>query len=209
MKFDRIAKFINHLIEQKYNTNKYIRVAFEKDIVIPASSFTIIADQDITVFSNNPNLHVNEWDIAISFSEPNSDNLIVYYTRKVKCGFFASIEYLSKFGMPKNIEDIKQNHLVIDGRNQPYADKNYCDFIDECQNTKFIENLDIAIPDTVSYGCGICLVPLTIPRNNLVYLDHISSNAEATLHLSIHKSFNCIPKYRQAMNTYRDVLNLI
>lgn len=208
-KFDRVTQFINHLIKQKYNKNQNIRIALEKGINISMKSLSDDLEQDITVFTDNPDLHTNEWDIAISFSQPQSDNLIICYTRKIKCGFFASIEYLSTFGTPKDLDDIKQNHLILDGRNRPYADKNYCDFIDNCQKTRFIENSNIAILDTVSYGGGICLAPLTISRNNLVYLEHLSSNAEATLYLSIHKSFNSIPKYRKAMIECREALSLI
>ncbi len=208
-KFDRITKFINHLIKQKYNQNNHIRLALEKGIDIAPNMFGEINNQDITVFTDNPHLHSNEWDIAISFSEQQSDNLIMSYSRKIKCGFFTSLKYIDNFGTPKDLDDIKKNHLVIDGRNRPYADKNYCEFIDDCQNTRFIENSNIAILDTVSYGGGICLAPLTIHQNNLIYLEHLTCNIEATLYLYIHKSFNCIPKYKQAMNNYREALNLI
>ena len=209
IKFDRIIKFINFLIKQKYAKESSIRLALEEGIDISISLLHITSGQDITVFVDNPDLHANDWDISISFSEPHSDNLIVFYKRKINCGFFASNDYLTNFGIPKDLEDIKKNHIVLDGRTRPYADKNYCEFVDDCQNTRFIENSNIAILDMVKYGAGICIAPLTIPRNNLVYLDHLSCHAEATLYLSIHKSFNGILKYRQAISDYRDLLSLI
>ena len=209
IKFDRIINFINHLIKQKYNTNKNIRLALEKGIDISASVLNDHSYQDITVFTDNPDLHLSEWDIAIGFSKPQSENVIVFYSRKIKCGFFASIDYLSNFGTPKDLEDVKKNHLILDGRNRSYADKNYCEFIDDCQNTRFIENSNIAILDTVVHGSGLCLAPLSIPRNNLVYLEHLSCNAEATLYLYVHKPFTCISRYRQAMDNYRKALSLI
>ena len=208
-KFDRITKFINFLIKQKNAKDSTIRLALEKGIDLSINSFNNSSAQDITVFVDNPDLHSNDWDIAISFSEPQSDNLVVFYKRKIDCGFFASTDYLANFGTPLDLDDVKKNHIMLDGRTRPYADKNYCEFIDDCQNTRFIENSNIAILDMVSYGAGICLVPLTIPRNNLIYLDHLSCHAEATLYLSIHKSFNNIPKYRQAISGYRDILSLI
>ena len=54
----------------------------------------------------------DDWDIAISFSKPQSDNLIVSYKRKVNCGFFASIDYLNNYGIPDNLSDIKKNHII-------------------------------------------------------------------------------------------------
>lgn len=208
-KFDRITKFINHLIKQKYAKDRTIRLALEKGINISLNENNTSSTQDVTVFTDNINLYSNDWDIAISFSKPLSDNLIVVYTKKINCGFFASANYLTNYGTPKDLEDIKQNHIVLDGRTRPYADKNYCEFVDDCKNTRFIENSNIAILDMVSYGAGICLVPLTIKKNDLVYLDHLSCQASATLYLSIHKSFNNIPRYRQAMSDYRNILNMI
>ena len=206
-KFDRINKFINYLIKHKYTKDKTIRLALERGINISINSLKTSTTQDITVFVDNPDLHSNDWDIAIIFSQPQSDNLVVFYKRKVSCGFFASTDYLNNFGTPQNLDDIKQNHVVLDGRTRPYADKNYCDFVDDCQNTRFIENSNIAILDMVSCGAGICLVPLTIQKNNLVYLKHLPCHAEATLYLTIHKSFNNIQRYRQAMNDYRQILS--
>lgn len=208
-KFDRITKFINFLIKQKYDRDKTIRLALEKGINITINSANTSAEQNITVFVDNPDLHANDWDIAISFSKPQSDNLIVFYKRKINCGFFASTDYLSHFGIPQDLDDIKQNHVVLDGRTRPYADNKYCEFIDGCENTRFIENSNIAILDMVGYGAGICLVPLTIQKSNLVHLKHLQCHAEATLYLTIHKSFNNIPRYRQAMNDYRQILSSI
>ncbi|MBR1948666.1 MAG: hypothetical protein IKA30_02605 [Alphaproteobacteria bacterium] len=208
-KFDRIIKFINRLIKQKTDKHKTIRLALEKGIDISLALFNRETEHDILVFSDNPDLHLNDWDIAISFSEPKSDGLTISYKRKIKCGFFTSADYLTNFGTPQNLDDIKQNHLILDGRTRPYADKNYCEFIDDCQNTKFIENSNIAILDTVGYGMGICLVPLIVPKNNLIYLDHLTCDAEATIYLSIHKSFNNILKYRQAIANYQEILSSI
>ena len=208
-KFDRISKFINFVIKQKSDRERIIRLALEKGINISINSFNTTSAQDITVFVDNPDLHADDWDIAISFSKPQSDNLIVPYKRKINCVFFASTDYLTNYGTPNDLDDIKKNHIVLDGRTRPYADEKYCEFIDECENTRFIENANIAILDMVSYGVGICLVPLTIPRNNLVHLKHLNYPTEATLYLITHKSFNNIPKYRQAIDDYRRILNSI
>lgn len=208
-KFDRISKFINILIKQKINDEHNIRLALEKGINISINSLNYPSIQDITIFADNPDLHFDDWDIAICFSKPQSDDLSVFYKRKISCGFFASIDYLNIFGTPCDLEDIKKNHVVLDGRTRAYADRNYCDFVDDCQNTRFIENANIALLDMVNYGVGICLAPITIPQNNLVHLKHLNCKAEATLYLITHKSFNHIPKYRQAMDHYRDVLSLI
>lgn len=208
-KFDRITKFINFLIKQRYNRDKIIRLAIEKGINLSINTSNSSPVQDIIVFVDNPDLHTDDWDIAISFSKPQSDNLIVSYKRKVNCGFFASIDYLNNYGIPDNLSDIKKNHIILDGRTRPYADDKYCEFIDECENTRFIESANIAILDMVSYGVGICLVPLTIPRNDLIFLEHLSYSAEATLYLITHKSFNNIPKYRKAIDGCRKILDSI
>lgn len=209
IKFDRINSFIKYIISQKATHNNNIRLALEKGINLSVNSLNEASSQDIIVFTDNPDLHTDEWDIAISFSKPHEKCLIIPYTRKIHCGFFASSEYMTNFGTPRDIDDVKNNHLVLDGRNQSYANENYCDFIDDCKKTKFIKNPNIALLDMVEYGAGICLIPLIIPKSNLVYLEHIPCNVEATLYLSIHKSFNNIPKYRQAIAHYQEMLELI
>ena len=209
IKFDRINNFIEHIIQQRYRHDENIRLALENGINISINYLNGASSQDIIVFRDNPNMHADEWDVAISFSKPYNDNLIIVHKRKIRCGLFTSNEYITNFGKPQDIDDIKQNHLILDGRNRPYAEEDYCKFIDDCQRTKFIENSKISLLDTVGYGVGICLVPLIIPRGNLVYLDHIPCNIEATLYLLAHKSFNKNPKHRQTMINYKELLDQI
>ena len=206
IKFDRITNFIKSVMRKKSPHDRTIRLALEKGINISIDSFHQTTSQDIIVFTDNPDLYTDDWDIAISFSEPDTQDIIIFYKHTISCGFFTSNEYITNFGEPKDIEDIKKIHIVLDCRNKPYANENYYNFIDNCQKTKFIENSKVSLLDTVKYGGGICLAPLVIPRDNLVYLKHIPCNIEATIYLYIHKSFSNIAKYKQALDSYREIL---
>ncbi len=213
-----IIKKFNSLIDEvkylyKINAaykNKKIRVALAREIdaaIIFSPQKNI--KQDIMTFADDPNMHTDDWDIAITYSEPTADDLIVITKKEIACGFFASKEYLNNCGVPKNLDDLVLNHRILDGSSRPYADSNYKTILQKCRKICPISCINIIITDMAKYGAGICVVPITVAKNNLVYLKNIPCNAKATLYLSAHKSIKDLPYYQTAISQYCEILKAI
>lgn len=209
LKFDKLLEILSFIYQTgQANKEQKIRLALSYDInadIVAAKEENI--SQDIMIFADDPNLHSEDWDIAITYSEPIATDLSIILQRKIPCGFFASQEYLNRFGCPKDIYDIQQNHRILDGSLRPYADRKYRSLIQNCQKICPIANSSIILPDMARYGAGICIVPMTISQNDLIYLDNLSCEAKATLYLSAHKTIKDSPKYQTAINNCRQRLN--
>lgn len=208
-KADILLKALNYLQKIRFiYKDKKIRLALSREIdaaIIPIIDINI--KQDIMTFADDPNLHTEDWDIAITYSEPNSSDLVVIYQKQIPCGFFASKEYIDKFGRPKDIDDIQHNHRILDGSSRPYADKKYRNMLQHCQIVCPINNVNIILTDMACHGAGICIVPITVAKDNLVYLDDLPCESKATLYLSAHKDLKDIPVFQSAINQYSNALS--
>ena len=191
----------------KLDPGRHIRLALAREIDAAfVAAETEYAEQDIMVFADDPNLHTDDWDIALTYSEPQAPDLDIILQKKIPCGFFASQEYLNECGIPKNLLDMQQNHRILDGSFRPYADKKYRHLMQNCCKTCTVGNLNILLTDMARCGSGICVVPLTISQTNLIYLDELPCEASATLYLSVHKGLKNLPPFQNALRNYRHML---
>lgn len=206
---DQLLDMINYLKKiRQLNKDKKIRLALAREIDAAIVTVTDISTkQDIMTFADDPNLHAEDWDIAITYSEPAAADLVTICRYNIPCGFFASREYLNKFGRPKDLDDMQHNHRILDGSSRPYADKKYRNLLQNCDIICPINSVNIILTDMACNGAGICIVPLTIAKDNLVYLDNLPCESTATLYLSVHKDIKDLPLFKVALNKYNDLLN--
>ena len=188
---------------------KKIRLALSREIdatLVASLTDGEPAFPDIMIFADDPNLHCEDWDIAITYSVPEDSDLVIVFQKEIPCGFFASPAYLDKFGQPKDVSDMQKNHRILDGSGRPYADKKYRSMMQNCCKVCPINNINIILTDMARYGAGICIVPLTISQNNLIYLEDIPCEAKATLYLSVHKDIRDIQPFQEAIDNYSHAL---
>jgi len=205
MKFDMLADIL--IGENKQNKNTLdLRLALTNDIRFSITSINQSENQNIVVFADNPFSHLDDWDVAISYFEPTTDDLIVLYQRQIPCGFFASEYYLNKFGRPKDLDDMKENHLILDGSDRPYANKKYRNLIEGCKKIMPLNNSSIMLLDVAKYGSGICVVPLISSSDDLVHLDYLPCNIMATIYLTTHKNFKFKTMHKQTLDNCRQML---
>ncbi len=210
-KFNMLINEVEHLYKTLAAAKiKKIRLALSREIdaaILLESQSDIL--QDIMTFADDPNMHAEDWDIAITYSEPTDDDLVIITKKEIACGFFASKEYLNSCGMPQNLDDLVSNHRILDGSSRPYADKAYKTILQKCRKICPINSINIIITDMAGYGAGICVVPITVAKNNLIYLQNIPCSAKATLYLSVHKSIKDLPLYQTAISKYCEILKAI
>lgn len=61
-----------------------------------------------------PSFTDREADVAIVYSEPKSGEPVKTNEYNIKFGLFASSEYEARYGLPKNLEDLVDNHRICD-----------------------------------------------------------------------------------------------
>ena len=213
LQMDKLLNILPYFRQNhQLNDHKKIRLALAREIdarLIDLSEQKGGIPPDIMIFADDPNLHCEDWDIAITYSMPEDSDLVIVFQKQISCGFFASQTYLNKFGQPKDVLDMQKNHRILDGSGRPYADRKYRSMMQNCCQVCPINNINIILTDMARYGAGICIVPLTIPQGNLIYLADIPCEAKATLYLSVHKDIRNTQPFQNAITNYSHALDMI
>lgn len=122
---------------------------------------------------NEVDLKSRKSDIAIVYHYPNHDDSLVIKQYERKFGLFASKSYIKKFGMPKDINDLLENHYICN--RQEYLE-NWNEWRELYAKARHIaasfDSSNLLIQAT-NNGLGISIQPLNFGKvqNNWVYLD--------------------------------------
>ena len=142
-----------------------------------------------------------EADVAVQLEEPDNPNL-----KRVKIGRlhvmpFVSPSYVEIYGMPKDEDDIRQNHrIVIQDADQTRAQKMYDKYAGR-QQLGFVamrNNVSSAHVWAISKGAGIGWLPTYVPAvgGPLIPLD-INIRFQFDIWLTYHPDAKRIPRVKQ------------
>jgi DNA-binding transcriptional LysR family regulator len=86
-------------------------------------------------------IDLTEGDVAILTALPQQHHLIQQYLFTVQVRLFASSEYLNKFGIPQNLEDLDHHHLITYRGNyySPYGSTNWLLNLGETSKKSYFE----------------------------------------------------------------------
>ena len=203
--FNLLLETLEHNLK-KGVINTKIRLAVTNRVNFSSTNISHLAFHHLVFFNDDPNLHSEDWDIVITYSKPYADDVNILFQREVPCGFFASSSYLQHFGWPENIDDIIQNHNVLDSNNLPYANTEYRNFLKRCKKIHNLGPSNVFISEAARFGVGICILPFTSKVHDLVHLDYLSCNIEASLYLASHKKCASLSCYHDAIETYKRII---
>lgn len=118
---------------------------------------------------------LDQFDMAIVYSEPSESSLRIIDKHDLKFGLFASKAYLGKFGYPKNLKDIQEKHRICSRNNYVYVWKKWEKFLTQARYVSATTNSSAMLLQMVRDGIGIGLLPLgtAMKENDLVYLNNI------------------------------------
>ncbi|KJC57742.1 transcriptional regulator [Bradyrhizobium sp. LTSPM299] len=145
-----------------------------------------------------------EADVAVQLEEPNKPDL-----KRVKIGRlhvmpFVSPSYVEIYGMPKDQEDIRQNHrIVLQEADQARAQAMYDQYAgrDPVGFVAMRNNVSSAHVWAVAKGAGIGWLPTYVPAvaGPLIPLD-IDINFSLDIWLAYHPDAKRIPRVRQLID---------
>ncbi len=135
---------------------------------------------------------VDEWvnysaDLMVSNVRWLGDEWEEIYSKDIRGGYFASSQYLKKYGYPKNKEDMLENHRMIFLRDEYSWLFGEEEYIDRARHKVYLGDSSFATNEAIESGVGIGLMPLYFAKKGLVCLDSIECNALGTVYLSVHK----------------------
>ena len=142
---------------------------------------------EITCSLEMPKL--DEFDMAVLFQKPTVKALSIQKECVLKFALFASKEYLAKYGMPKNIEDLCSNHKICDRSNYGSYSKKWAGIVSKAKAITSVKNSSAMLVHLIKDGLGVGLLPrgTAMQEENLVEIKNISLNFKMKYWIVIQK----------------------
>ena len=145
--------------------------------------------------------NVNEWknysaDLMVSNVRWVGEEWEEIYRKDINAGYFASSQYLKKYGYPKDKEDLLENHRMMFLRNDYAWLQGVEDDIKHAKHKVYMSDSSFALNEAIASGVGVGLMPLSFARKGLVYLENIECNAKGTVYLTVHKVSKMVQRVR-------------
>ena len=141
-------------------------------------------------------------DMGLIFEEPTHDDTVVIYKGKMNFAFYASHQYLSKYGTPKSLEDIQENHRICTRQNFTEFPA-WPDFIKKAKHLLITTNSSNMLLSLILDGIGLSLLPKSIAARHkeLVEFDFLPLSRD--FWVVSHKESKDLPKVRSLLQLIR------
>lgn len=146
-------------------------------------------------------------DIAIITQKPTQNNNFAVICKKVlKCGLFASDNYLNAYGYPKDLNDLQKNHRLvhIDGGYSGFNKMNH--IVEKSNSVRFVTNSGACIASIIKNGVGIGTLPLHYKNEGFILLDNIEYFGDIEFYLLVNNKTRNIPRVMAVAEHYKNAL---
>ncbi len=142
---------------------------------------------EITCSVEMPKL--DEFDMGVLFQKPQIKGLSIKKEYILKFSLFASKEYITKFGIPKNLDDLCLNHKICDRKNYGSYSKKWAEIISKASSVTSVTNSSAMLLSLIKDGIGIGLLPIgtAFKEDNLIEIKNIPVNFQIKFWLVLRK----------------------
>lgn len=161
---------------------------------------------DVNIYDSKPNLNIFEADVAVTYQVPQGSDLVILNTKSIKCGLYASSKYISRFGMPKNQDDLLENHrLCVKSGHKMYI-PGWKDLLRRAKNVCLTTNTLSALIAQIENGAGIGLLPDLSADHNVVRISNVDYEPTINFYLVVHRDSKDIPRVRALISYMQNVM---
>ncbi len=154
-----------------------------------------------------PDMNALEADICLDYEPPSDSDLVLIRSKSVPCGLFASGKYLDKYGYPKNMEDLLENHRICDKFNHELYVDGWKDILDRAKHVIYRTNSIFSHRSVLEKGSGIGICPLAYGRENLVPVLKKEFGFDVRIYMMAHKDTKDMPRIRVVLDYLKDTLD--
>jgi|TARA_B110000114_G_scaffold182704_1_gene222532 DNA-binding transcriptional LysR family regulator len=147
-------------------------------------------DVSIKIENKYTDLMMGEADVALRLTQPTQMDLIRFPLYEFQFKIYSSTEYISKFGIPKNLEELNKHTIISFGNDvEPSIPDVNCiiDLLPDMKKAKilYISNM-YGIMRAIGGGAGIGALPeyMKTSRNNLVPILPDVKTPKATIYFT-------------------------
>ena len=212
----------NVLDDIKSNIVDVTEIAGEVRVAISSIAASTIFSKDLVSFyeqypkikllhlirneDGQKNIPFSDVDIALSPSLPTDSDSVVICSKKLEFGFFAAPQYISKYGCPKNLEDLIDKHQIINKMGYEKYIDGWENLLKKAKSNNFATNVSYYMYEVLKSGLGIGIMPLRFKHEGMFYIEHLPCQSNVSLYLITHQGSKDIPKNRVVLNYYKDLL---
>lgn len=217
---ENVQLMLDSIYNQYHSDNKYGgNVCVCLPLVVSASLFpfgvTAVCEEypEIRVVSittlGSPDYRELGADFAIVTTPPAdlSRDYSLLYQKNIECSFFATEEYLRKYGEPENIAELLEKHKLVNNlQNETYI-AGWKEFSRKAKNIVFSSNSSVAVDGAVRGNLGVGLMPSKGKHPQLVCLEKLKSGLQMTVYLVVSRQTKDIPRVKIVSEYYKAALD--
>lgn len=160
---------------------------------------------EIVCSLNIPN-STNGVDMAVVYEKPKGVDIELVAEHCLRFGFFASMDYLSKFGYPKNLKDLQENYKVCTRDNYAGVWPKWNEFIGGAKHIVASTNSSSMLLRLTKDGIGIALHPLGTAQKDtdLIHLSKLDFELEHRFWIVARKETKDMPKVKALIDFIKD-----
>ena len=146
-------------------------------------------------------------DMAVVYDEPEYNDSEIVSRYELKFGLFASLGYLSKYGVPKNIKDLQKNHRLCNRNNFSDVWPEWKQIIDGAEHVVATTNSSAMLLRMTCDGIGIALHPVAIGKKekDLMPLSDVGIKLSHPFLIVSHKTGQNDPKIKALIEHIKEV----
>lgn len=146
-------------------------------------------------------------DMAVVYDEPEYNDSEIVSRYDLKFGLFASLGYLSKYGIPKDIKDLQKNHRLCNRNNFSDVWPQWKQIIDGAEHVVATTNSSAMLLRMTCDGIGIALHPIAIGKKekDLMYLSDVGIKLSHPFWIVSHKTGLDDPKIKALVEHIKEV----
>lgn len=140
-----------------------------------ADFYSLYPNVNIEILCSVDKPRPEQFDMALIYDKPTDLSLSVVQDYDLKFSLFASKSYLSKFGYPKNIKQVQEEHRICTKSTYYGVWKKWDNFMSGVKNIAATTNSSAMLLQLVKDGIGIGLLPKSVyvKEQDLVELSNL------------------------------------
>ena len=160
-----------------------------------------------TILGNKrPSIAMMETDILVDYAPPREADAVIIAEKDVRFGLFASSKYLEEFGIPKNMNDLYENHRVCYKTGYLMNLKKPREFLSKAKHIIYTTNSIMALKSVLKSGVGIGICPYSY-KGILMPLDHLHFEFTSKIYLIAHRDTKDNPRIRVVLDYAKKLLD--
>ncbi len=150
----------------------------------------------------------DEADIFLVYEKPRQNDAVILSENTLTFALFASTKYITKYGAPKNINDLLANHVICTRDNFSRTWKEWQKIMENAKHISVQTNSSSMLMQVTKDGIGIALHPigLGLKEPDLVQLSKTNFFLKHPFWLVSRKDTKDIPKVRALINHISDAI---